>query len=128
MKLLITILFILNTAIAAEWKITKHKRFFFLEKGKEKYALDVDLGTPKFLEEKKLNDNFTVLIYKSGELGTQTVTVVERCLLFKKGKFVGNVPYRYYRKGTEEKLGPEWKVSKDKIVINDQDENKSWSF
>ena len=119
----------IGTAFCEEWIITKKGNFFFLKKGTRQYAIDFDQGRPTFVKEKKLNENYSVVIYKSGELGTKTLTVIERCLVFKNGTYQDNIPYRYYTKGQRDKpYGVTWKVEKDQLLVTDSEMNERWSF
>ena len=111
-----------------KWHVERIKHDFYLINKDDKYKIDFDVGTPRFVREEQLNKRFKVVIYFSGDVGTSTIISVHRCLLFDGDKYIANVPYSYGYKGTEDFLGPTWKVSDDKIEIIDNETGQKWAF
>lgn len=129
MKGFLILLLSFHVLAADSWKVEKINDNFFLKKSNgAKYDIAFDAGEPQFVEEKQLNKNYSVVIYQSGEVGTSKIISVKRCLLFKKGKFLANLPFEYQDKKTKETMGPEWSIQEDKVEVKDLNTGRVWSF
>ncbi len=120
MKIIISFLFIvlLSSSYAANWSIKNKKNVFILEnKTGDFYQVVSSGGIPKFLEVKKLNKKFTIVIYYSGTAGTSTPIDIHRAVLLKNKEqsYIGDFPYKYI--GTSSQ--PQWKVEAEQITIID---------
>lgn len=135
MKIIIFVLIVflsINTSsaepIEESWRVHYIDKHFYLIKQEQKFKIDFDVGTPKFVREEQLNKRFKAVIYFSGDVGTSTLISIHRCLLFDGDEYLANVPYSYGYKGSEDFLGPTWNISEDKIEIIDDESGRKWSF
>ena len=129
MKILFILLFLSSMAFAADgWVVKEENNFYTLENGEKTFPIVSDGGEPEFLEKKKFNKTFSALLYKSGEVGSQKIIVMERALLFKNGKYVEDVPYRNYEKGSDKSFDIKWQFSDDSLEIIDEADNRKWKF
>ncbi|MDM7860447.1 hypothetical protein QTP81_07550 [Alteromonas sp. ASW11-36] len=110
------------------WQVVNDGEGFALMKGAEKYPIDFDVGTPRYLETIQLNENFHAVVYASGDVGTSTIIRIQRALLFNGERYLDNVPYLYIDLRTQSELGPKWEISADKIVITDHELGGKWVF
>ncbi len=122
MKIIFSLFFILmiTNTHASKWIIKKKKDIFILEnKTGNFYQVRSSGGMPKYIEQKKLNKKFTIIIYYSGTAGTTTPIEIQRAVLFK-GKamsYVGDFPYKHI--GVKEQ--PKWDIQKDQVTIIDNE-------
>ena len=128
MRYLFLFVLTLSSFAGEAWEVKQANNFFTLEKDNISYPIVSDGGSPQFIKEKEFNKTFSALIYKSGEVGSQKIIIMERALLFKDGKYVEDVPYRNYEKGSDENIDIEWKISEDSLEIIDNADNKKWKF
>ena len=111
-----------------DWFVEYIKHDFYLNNGKGQYKIDFDVGTPRYLGTLHLNDNFTLVVYRSGDVGTSVIIRIERALLFNNGRYVANVPYSYIDLRDNESLGPEWTITDNEIIIDDKELGKVLTF
>lgn len=121
MKIILSLILTLiaSNSFAANWSIKKKKNIFILENKKSGnfYQVRSSGGVPKFLEVKKLNKKFTIVVYYSGTAGTSTPIDIQRAVLLKNKElnYMGDFPYKYI--GVKEQ--PIWKVKSDQVIITD---------
>ncbi len=110
------------------WRVVDHGKGFALVKGSERFSIEFDVGTPRYLKTVRLNENFHAVIYASGDVGTSTIIRIQRALLFNGERYLDNVPYAYIDLRTNEKLGPKWTITNQKIEIIDSEVGGKWVF
>lgn len=110
------------------WQVVEHGHGFALVNGSNKYPIDFDVGTPRYLETVTLNNNFRAIVYASGDVGTSTIIRIQRALLFNGDRYLANVPYVYIDLRTNEELGPKWMITTEKVEIIDHETGKEWTF
>ena len=126
MKRWIKIFLCLFSCSTWAWEIKQKKGDYFLSNQAQDYAIFVDIGKPKFLNVKQLNADTKLVIHQAGEVGTSSLAVVKRCLVFKHNKYVDNVIYSVTKQGKN--IGTKWQISDKKVELYDLRTGRKWTF
>lgn len=131
MKLFICLLFFSSSVFSFEWKVVQKKDNFLLKNNTGKhFSIESVGGVPKFIREKKLREDVLLIIYNSGTAGTSQPIQMQRALVFNKKKLVADLPYFYVPSAgtTYKPEQPKWTLIKDKLVVLDSEEDKTYEI
>ncbi len=138
MRLLVFLLlsFTFLNVSAGQWYIEKIKDTFQLSISKNSkshsYFVASEGGTPKFVEEKSLNEKYLQVIYFAGTAGSSQPIDIYRSLVLDKTtmKLVKDLPYKYEpSKGTTYKpTQPVWKIEKSKLTVTDKENASNFTI
>ncbi len=124
------IVFSVSTEANAAWKVISFYDKFYLEyKGNAnvRVPLVVHAGGPKFLKVVKTKiKNIEMVIYNSGETGTQVIIAQWRALIFNKKtkKVLADLPYRYHANQKKFRPNqPKWMIKPSSIRVVDESTN-----
>jgi hypothetical protein len=127
-KIIAFLLFSSTLCFALEpWLVVEREGKFFLSQQATGFTKIVEIesvgGIPQFLKEKKLNDDYTLLIYNAGEAGTSKIYKTHQAAIYNHHthKNLGVYPYRYFQNNQElpALYQPVWKLEGNRLQIID---------
>jgi len=121
MKILLILLLTTTFAHASMWKVkSKNQVFFLVNENDQTYQIISEGGSPKFIKEVKLNNNFILALYNAGTAGTSTPITIHRAVVLNKTtlKYLGDYPYKYIGSNAAQ---PQWRTNGKVLSISDQE-------
>lgn len=120
--------FFVVSAESRKWLVVEKNESYFLlsKKNEKKYPIITEGGIPIFHQEKKLNEDYLLLVYQSGSVGTSQIITTYRALIVRNDltASLGDYPYSYEGIDDDE-LMPSWEIKQDKLFITDLTHNIS---